>query len=321
MESNSLFRSWCSFNLLRWALHARNIRMLFVAVYASSVLVTKPVHVEANDVEADGHTTILTNTHTELDILGDEIGIYNSNGWYERPISYYISAESFNAGEADIIRRAIRTWEYAVGKQLFVEVFEPKSEKQLSDLTAQSLINEARNSVLGFRKLRDWSVMNEVVVSSSPQSRASFITVVGFVPKSTINNKQSSGALRQHLAPYIYGGDIWYNASAYRFGDLERITDDDDGLPVADLETTTLQEIGHVLGLSHVDSLTDPKSIMIPLAELAIDHSGTYMDRDFPIISRVPSLGDVLRLQKIYGCVGDACQAADNLEVIRVLRN
>ena len=65
---------------------------------------------------------------------------------------------------------------------------------------------------------------------------------------------------------------------------------------VVDMESLALHELGHLLGLSHVDQSLDRYSIMNP--SLLIGEG---------LITRNISRGDIARLQKIYGCAGTAC--------------
>ena len=95
----------------------------------------------------------------------------------------------------------------------------------------------------------------------------------------------------------IRTADIRFNSAFYVFGDsLTLQYDDAVGKEVVDMESLALHELGHLLGLSHIDEDVDMYSTMNP--SLLI---GTGL------VSRGVSKGDIQRLQKIYGCQGDAC--------------
>jgi len=65
---------------------------------------------------------------------------------------------------------------------------------------------------------------------------------------------------------------------------------------VVDMESVSLHELGHLLGLSHVEPDHDSDSIMNP--SLFIGEGLT---------SRRLSKQDIMRIQQIYGCEGKAC--------------
>jgi len=65
---------------------------------------------------------------------------------------------------------------------------------------------------------------------------------------------------------------------------------------VVDMESLALHELGHLLGLGHIPAAVDPYSIMNP--SLLIGEG---------LANRRVSRGDIERIQKIYGCVGKAC--------------
>lgn len=64
----------------------------------------------------------------------------------------------------------------------------------------------------------------------------------------------------------------------------------------AALFNVALHELGHVLGLAHIAAGRDEESVM--------HHQFHQMDL---YVRRHPSLGDIQRVQRIYGCWGSAC--------------
>ena len=65
---------------------------------------------------------------------------------------------------------------------------------------------------------------------------------------------------------------------------------------VVDMQSLAIHELGHLLGLAHVDEEIDPISVMNP--SLFIGEGLT---------SRKLSRSDIVRIQTIYGCEGAAC--------------
>jgi predicted Zn-dependent protease len=74
---------------------------------------------------------------------------------------------------------------------------------------------------------------------------------------------------------------------------------------VVDMQSLALHELGHLLGLTHVESDIDQLSVMNP--NLFIGEGLT---------TRKLSRGDVLRIQQIYGCDGEACDIDAVMEKI-----
>ena len=75
---------------------------------------------------------------------------------------------------------------------------------------------------------------------------------------------------------------------------------------IVDLQSLATHEFGHLLGLSHVTEDVDEYSLMNP--SLFIGEGLT---------TRIPSVGDVQRIQKIYGCIGDSCDIDATIEKIK----
>jgi hypothetical protein len=65
---------------------------------------------------------------------------------------------------------------------------------------------------------------------------------------------------------------------------------------VVDMQTLALHELGHLLGLAHIDAQVDSQSIMNPSVFIGEG-----------LANRRLSKGDLERIQKIYGCAGDSC--------------
>ncbi len=94
-----------------------------------------------------------------------------------------------------------------------------------------------------------------------------------------------------NISSKITRADIVLNGEIYSFQDSEkRIEESERAGGIVDAETVLLHELGHLLGLSHVDSEEDPYSIMAPVTGIGFgDHS------------RILSTGDRERITKLYG--------------------
>lgn len=86
----------------------------------------------------------------------------------------------------------------------------------------------------------------------------------------------------------IHKGDIILNAESYSFHDAkdEAMADKNN---LVDAESVLIHEIGHLLGLNHVDSDTDPYSIM-----------SAYATIGFLQTHRQLSTGDLKRIRTVY---------------------
>jgi hypothetical protein len=71
-----------------------------------------------------------------------------------------------------------------------------------------------------------------------------------------------------------------------------------DDRELVDMQSLATHELGHLLGLAHVDEKYDSSSIMNPSIFIG---EGMAM--------RSLSVGDIQRIQKIYGCQGSSCNA------------
>jgi hypothetical protein len=76
------------------------------------------------------------------------------------------------------------------------------------------------------------------------------------------------------------------------------------------MESLSLHELGHLLGLAHVDSNVDPMSIMNPQLFIGVG-----------LTSRKVSRGDIERMQVIYGCKNKACDVDTLVKEIEMNKN
>ncbi len=215
-------------------------------------------------------------------------GIHAAAGWRQLPIPFRVGSgfeSTFSLTSQEQLQgilRAVKTWEIAVGKQLF----EFRGvHKEVQGDTFNDLYTSLSDSVNGHYLDRDWGKTgkSEVVLAT------------------TIWENESGGL------EAIRTADIRFNSAFYVFGDsLTLQYDDEESKEVVDMESLALHELGHLLGLSHIDEDVDMYSAMNP--SLLI---GTGLT------SRGVSKGDIQRIQKIYGCQAEACELSRVIEKLR----
>jgi uncharacterized protein YjaZ len=74
---------------------------------------------------------------------------------------------------------------------------------------------------------------------------------------------------------------------------------------IVDMQSLATHELGHWLGLAHVPEEYDSSSIMNP--SIMIGEG---------LANRSLSMGDIQRIQKIYGCTGTACDIQSTARLI-----
>ena len=215
-------------------------------------------------------------------------GIHATAGWRQLPISFQVGAKFENTfrlsskKQMDGILRAMETWEIAVGKKLFE--FQGVHDAVEGD-TFSDLYTSLQDAINGNYLDDDWAK------TEKPET----------VLATTIWEK----AVGDPTA--IRTADIRFNNDFYVFGDsLTLQYDEEKGREVVDMESLALHELGHLLGLAHVDDDIDMYSTMNPSMLIG---SG--------LTSRGVSKGDIRRIQKIYGCHGDACDIDKVIEKLR----
>lgn len=198
-------------------------------------------------------------------------GIHTPAGWNNLPIPIYTESRLTGPQETQLLK-AVATWEAAVGKQLF-RYMGKQSDEGDDFLSLNESLNDNKNgNYLNY----DWdrTGKEEIILAT------------------TIWEKSFEGK--------IIRSDIRFNVEHYLLGDseLEERSEDDDK-EIVDMESLALHELGHLLGLDHVDPEYDQLSIMNPT--LYIGHGFT---------SREISDGDIERIRKVYGCNGCDQEAA-----------
>lgn len=185
--------------------------------------------------------------------------VHSAKGWQNTvAIALHDSASS---DVEDGLTSAIGTWNEALGREI---------------VTYKGRTSLARTSEL-YGSLSD----NETVVYTETNWEATTGKSPDILGTAIWENLPQD-------ASTIHKGDIILNAQTYTFGDarnnsMAKVTN------IADAESVLIHEIGHLLGLNHVDSDTDPYSIMAAYASIG-----------FKQYHRTLSDGDLQRIRNVY---------------------
>jgi hypothetical protein len=199
-------------------------------------------------------------------------GIHARNGWQELPIRIRTAAD-LSREQVQAIRNAMRTWEWALGRQAGqIFLYEGIHEGMIGD-RFRDLSSSLKDQINGQYFDANWS-----------KTGKNMQVLATTIWENALNSDE-----------VIATADIRYNTQVYLFGDSFRLKSTPER-QVVDLESLALHEIGHLLGLEHVDQKTDGFSIMNP---------NLYVGEG--LATRTLSRGDIQRIQSIYSCVGLAC--------------
>jgi hypothetical protein len=201
-----------------------------------------------------------------------EFGIHAISGWSKLPIQFATSEELSPAQRAGLVS-AMKTWELAVGRRLFVY---GGDDNRAGDSFAD-LYSSLPDKVNGHYLDDNWAK------TGKPDA----------VLATTIWDNSSPST--------IATADIRFNSNHYTIYDsLDseglRLTSLDPAKEIVDMESLALHELGHLLGLAHMDAESDQYSIMNPSLFIGAG-----------LASRKLSEGDIMRIQRIYGCEGESC--------------
>ena len=203
------------------------------------------------------------------------VGTHSSQGWAKNlPIHFKVTNDMSPATTAEL-RKAIQSWEYAIGKK----IFDYNGVEKKAGVDFKSLYSPLDDNQNGHYFDFNWAMATE-------KSNTVLATTIW-------ENDPNDPSV-------IVKGDIRYNAEFYIFGDA--IKEYSEGKrTIVDMESLALHEVGHLLGLSHIAESDDRYSVMNP--SLFIGEG---------MMTRRLSEGDIDRIRAVYG-VGDATLAA-NLE-------
>jgi hypothetical protein len=200
-----------------------------------------------------------------------EFGLHAPAGWTSLPIVYK-SDPGMTKVQLTALQAAMRTWEIATGKTLF------KYGGVHTNITGDSfpdLFSSLRDQVNGEYLDNNWK-------KTGKKSE---------VLATTIWNNPNNGYQAIDAADIRYNTENYYIANALKESPIDK-------REIVDMQSLATHELGHFLGLAHISESYDSTSIMNPSILI-----GTGL------ATRSLSVGDIERIQKIYGCLGSACNA------------
>lgn len=203
-----------------------------------------------------------------VDKTSNLYGIHAPQGWAKIPIPFRLDPNLNEQQKVELLS-AMKRWEWATGKVLFS--FDGDHANTTGD-SFKDLYSSLNDNVNGNYLDGDWGK------TAKPD----------YVLATTIwtNGRDYSS---------ITKADLRFNEQHYVIGDAFDVKADGKR-EVVDMQSLALHEIGHLLGLSHVEEDVDATSIMNPTLFIGENLS-----------TRKLSKSDIERIQQIYGCTGDAC--------------
>jgi Matrixin len=217
-------------------------------------------------------------TANSTDPTSSEFGLHAPNGWSQLPISYKID-KNLSKIQLTALQAAMHTWEVATGKTLFK-----------FDGIHQNITGDSFNDLYG--SLTDG--INGQYLDNNWKKTGKDNLVLA----TTIWNNPSSGYQTIETADIHYNSDIYFISDALAQRPVDK-------REIVDMQSLATHELGHFLGLAHVAESYDSSSIMNP--SIMIGEG---------LASRSLSIGDVKRIQKIYGCSGSACDVEKTARLI-----
>lgn len=205
-------------------------------------------------------------------------GLHAPGGWVKLPIQFKIGTD-LTPDQLRGLQRAMATWEGAVGKKLF------SYQGIHSGTTGDSfpdLYSSLNDQINGNYLDEHWDKTGKSPV----------------VLATTIWDNEPNNPDK------ILTADIRFNSDYYSIGD-SLTTKSDGQREVVDMQTLALHELGHLLGLAHIDANVDSQSIMNPSVFIGEG-----------LANRRLSKGDLQRIQKIYGCEGDSCNIEKTVSIL-----
>jgi len=202
-------------------------------------------------------------------------GVHSAEGWKRTLPVHFMTSHEIPSEQVEDLKNAMEIWECAVGKTLFVhDGVENKSGQDFADLY-DPLNYDVNGHYFDFKWSDKTGKSSLVLATTIWENHPKFV--------------QS-----------ILKSNIRFNAETYLFGNALKQSSQGQKI-IVDMQSLSLHEVGHFLGLTHIATSEDAYSVMNPA--LYIGEGMT---------TRRLSYGDIQRIRSIYG-VGDTTWA-DTLE-------
>ena len=208
-----------------------------------------------------------------------EFGLHAPNGWQSLPIAYSVE-KNFSDEQLKGLQAAMATWETATGKKLFAY----KGKSNDTGAKFPDLFTSLGDNINGMYNDDNWKKNDK-----SDQVLAT--TIWG-----NLDNNYK----------VITTADIHYNTQIYFIANA-LTNKPKDNREIVDMQSLATHEVGHLLGLAHIDEKDDAQSIMNP---------SLYIGQGMATRALTPN--DIKRIQKIYGCNGSACDATATAQAIQI---
>lgn len=195
-------------------------------------------------------------------------GIHAPQGWQKLPIPFRFDP-ALGENQKVQLMAAMKRWEWATGKQLWSY---DGIHTGVGGDSFKDLYSSLGDNVNGNYLDTNWEKTKKpdyVLATTIWSNGADYTTVTK--------------------------ADLRFNNEYYVIGDSFEVKADGKK-EVVDMQSLALHELGHLLGLGHVDEDVDSLSIMNPTLFIGEGLS-----------TRKLAKSDIERIQQIYGCSGDAC--------------
>jgi hypothetical protein len=208
-----------------------------------------------------------------------EYGLHAPSGWANLPI-HYKSDINMSPTQLKALQAGMKTWEISTGRTLFIY---DGVHAGITGDNFPDLYSSLRDAVNGQYFDAQWKKTGKQ----------------NMILATTIWNNPGNAYQTIDAADIRYNSEIYFISDALK----ERPVDQRE---IVDMQSLATHELGHLLGLAHVPESFDSSSIMNP--SILIGEG---------LANRSLSVGDIKRVQKIYGCQGSSCDADQTAMLIQ----